>query len=70
MLLLDLIAADDGAARGIWTDTFGLLFTYVILLPAIVTVCIIVAMVAGRGEKATDDEIRSRWARKRPPPTS
>lgn len=70
MLLLDILAAEDGAARGIWTDTVGLLFTYVLLLPAIVTVCIVVAIVAGRGDKATDDEVRSRWARKRPPPTS
>jgi len=70
MLVLDLIAASDGAARGIWTDTVGLLFTYGILLPAIVTVCIIVAMVTGRGDKAADDEVRSNWARKRPPSSS
>ena len=70
MLLLDLIAADDGAARGIWTDTVGLLFTYGILLPALVTGLIIVAMVAGRGDKKVDDEIRGKWARKRPPSDS
>ena len=32
-----IIAAADGAARGIWTDTVGLLFTYGDPLPAIVT---------------------------------
>jgi len=62
-----ITAAADGAARGIWTDTVGLLFTYAVLMPAIVTVCIVVAMVAARGDKRADDEIRSRWARKRPP---
>ncbi|HEV2776164.1 MAG TPA: hypothetical protein VGV90_11285 [Solirubrobacteraceae bacterium] len=67
MLLLDLIAADDAAARGIWTDTVGLLFTYAILIPALVTGLIVVAIVSGRGEKQEDDEIRDRWARKRPP---
>jgi len=60
-----IIAAEDGAARGIWTDTFGLLFTYGILIPALVTGLIVVAMVSGRGEKKDDDEIRERWARRR-----
>lgn len=62
-----IIAAADGAARGIWTDTVGLLFTWGILLPAVVTVCIVVAMVSGRGDKKADDEMRGRWARKHPP---
>jgi hypothetical protein len=66
-MLVTFIAAADGAARGLWTDTVGLLFTWAVLLPAIVTVCIVVAMVSGRGDKRDDDEIRSRWARKRPP---
>ena len=66
-MLVTFIAAADGAARGIWTDTVGLLFTWAVLLPATVTVCIVVAMVSGRGDKRDDDEIRSRWARKRPP---
>ncbi len=71
MIVLDLIiAAEDGAARGVWTDTVGLLFTYGILIPAIVTGLIVVAMVSGRGEKQEDDEIRARWARKRPPSSS
>jgi hypothetical protein len=67
MLVLDLIAANDGAARGIWTDTVGLLFTYGVLIPAIVTALIVVAMVSGRGEKKIDDEMRDRWTRKLPP---
>lgn len=70
MLSAIVIAAEDAAARGIWTDTFGLLFTYAILLPALVTGLIIVAMVSGRGEKKEDDEIRARWARRRPPGSS
>lgn len=65
-----IIAADEGAARGFWTDTVGLLFTYGVLIPAIVTGLIVVAMVSGRGEKKEDDEIRARWARKRPPSSS
>ena len=69
-MLVTFIAAADGAARGIWTDTVGLLFTYGILIPAIVTVCIVVAIVSGRGDKREDDEIRSRWARKHPPSAS
>lgn len=66
-MLAAIIAASDGAARGIWTDTFGLLFTYAILLPAIVTGLIVVSIVSGRGDKKADDEMRSRWGRKRPP---
>jgi len=62
-----IIAAADGAARGIWTDTVGLVFTYGILLPAIVTGLIVVAMVSGRGDKKADDEMRGRWASRRPP---
>ncbi len=61
------IIAADGAARGIWTDTVGLLFTFVILMPALATALIVVARVSGRGDKKADDEIRSHWARKRPP---
>ena len=69
-MLSVIIAANDAADRGIWTDTFGLLFTYAILIPALVTGLIIVAMVAGRGDKKKDDEIRGRWARRRPPGSS
>ncbi len=65
-----ILAAADGAARGIWTDTVGLLFTYGILVPALATGLIVVAMVSGRGDKKADDEIRARWARRRPPSSS
>jgi hypothetical protein len=58
-------------SHGIWdSDTWGLLFTYGILMPAIVTVCVVVSMVTTRGEKETDDELRGRWGRKAPPSSS
>ncbi|MGH2897783.1 MAG: hypothetical protein ACRDMZ_03855 [Solirubrobacteraceae bacterium] len=50
------------AANGIWTDTVGLLFTYFVLVPALVTGLIVVAMVTAKGEKKSDDELRARWA--------
>ena len=52
------------AANGIWTDTVGLLFTYVLLLPVIATGLIVVAIVSARGEKRVDDEIRARFRAK------
>ena len=67
-MLFDIIAAP--APRGFWTDTVGLLFTFGVLMPAIVTGCIVVAKVSGRAEKQADDEVRGRWARKRPPSSS
>ena len=69
-MLVAFIAAADSAARGIWTDTIGLLFTWAILLPAVVTGLIVVAMVSGRGDTKADDEMRGRWARKTPPSDS
>jgi len=57
-------------SHGIWgSDTWGLLFTYGILMPAIVTVCVVVSMVTTRGEKQADDELRGRWGRKPSPPS-
>jgi hypothetical protein len=56
--------AAAAAGHGIWNDTVGLLFTYGILLPALATGLIIVAMVTGRGEKRVDDELRDHWRRK------
>ncbi len=50
------------AANGIWTETVGLVFTWFVLLPAVATGLIVVAMVSGRGEKKVDDELRARWA--------
>jgi len=65
--MLTVIAAE--AENGIWTDTVGLLFTYGILMPAIVTICVVVSMVTTRGEKQADDELRGKWGRKPPPPS-
>ncbi len=57
-------------SHGIWgSDTWGLLFTYAILMPAIVTGLIVVAIVSGRGDKEADDELRGRWGRKSSPPS-
>ena len=56
------------AATGIWTDTVGLLFTYAVLLPAIATGLIIVAMVSAKGEKRANEELRGRWGRRRSGP--
>ncbi len=61
-----IVAAADGAARGVWTDTVGLLFTYGILIPAIVTGLVVVSIVSGRGDKKADEELRSRFTRKLP----
>lgn len=53
------------AANGIWSDTFGLVFTFVILMPLLATGLVIVAMVSARGEKEADEELRGRWGRRR-----
>ena len=58
------------APRGFWTDTVGLLFTFGVLMPALVTGLVLVAMVSGRADKEADEEMRGRWARKRPPSSS
>ena len=50
-----------------WTDSIGLLFTFGVLMPAVATVCIIVSMVAGRGEKRQDDSNAGRWGRSSEP---
>jgi hypothetical protein len=44
--------------------TLGLLFTFAVLLPAIATVCIFVAIVSGRGEKSDNEQLAGRWGRK------
>jgi hypothetical protein len=46
-------------------DTVGLLFTFGILLPALATGLVVVAIVSGRGEKQADEQIRGRWGRRR-----
>jgi len=50
-----------------WTDSIGLLFTFAVLMPAIATVCIVVSIVSGRGEKSDDGKLTGRWGRKPPP---
>lgn len=48
-----------------WTDSIGLLFTFAVLLPAIATVCIVVSIISGRGDKNADRKLAGRWGRKR-----
>ena len=64
--MLYLIAAAD-TGKGIWSDTFGLLFTFVILMPLLATACVIVARIAARGEERSDDDLSGRWGRRRRP---
>ncbi len=56
-----LIALSQG-----WTDSFGILFAFAVLLPAVGTVGVIVAIVSGRGEKADDEKNAGRWGQKSP----
>lgn len=49
-----------------WTDSIGLLFTFAVLMPAVATVCIVVAIVSARGEKSDNTKTENRWARKPP----
>jgi hypothetical protein len=59
-----MVAAATG--HGIFdSDTLGLLFTFGILLPALATGLVIVAIVSGRGEKQVDEQIRGRRGRRR-----
>jgi hypothetical protein len=39
----------------------GIIFSWVILLPGLATVLIIIAMVAGKGEKAENEKFAGRW---------
>jgi hypothetical protein len=47
-----------------WTDSIGLAFTWLLLLPVLATGLIIVAMVSARGEKAENDKLAGRWGRR------
>jgi hypothetical protein len=47
------------------SDTIGLAFTYFVLIPAIATGCIVVAVVSARGEKRENKRLGGRWTRKR-----
>ncbi len=49
------------------TDTIGLAFTYFVLIPAIATGLIVVAVVSARGEKRENEKLSGRWGRKRGP---
>lgn len=46
-----------------WTDSIGLLFAFAVLMPAIATVCVVVSIISGRGEKAQDEKNAGRWGR-------
>jgi len=61
-----MAAASLIALSEAWKMTIGLVFTFGVLLPAIATVCIVVAIVSGRGEKADNEKLAGRWGR-RPP---
>jgi hypothetical protein len=46
-----------------WTDSIGLLFTFAVLMPAVATVCIVVSIISGRGERSQDKQNSGRWGR-------
>jgi hypothetical protein len=50
------------------SDTVGLVFTWLILLPAIATGLIVVSIISARGDKQVDEQVRGRWGRKRSTP--
>ena len=47
-----------------WTDSIGLLFTFAVLMPAIATICIVVSIISGRGDKNEDAKNKGRWGPK------
>ena len=46
------------------SDTIGLVFTYGVLIPAIMTGLIVVAIVTAKGEKREDEKNAGRWGTK------
>jgi hypothetical protein len=58
---MSLILATSQAS----SDTIGLAFTYLVLIPAIATGLIVVAVVSARGEKRENAKLAGRWGRKR-----
>jgi NADH:ubiquinone oxidoreductase subunit K len=58
MFLLEFLAASQA-----WTDTIGVGFTFLILMPALATVLIVVAIVSARGEKRDNEKHAGRWGR-------
>jgi hypothetical protein len=50
------------------SDTIGLVFTYFVLIPAIATGLIVVAVVSARGEKRENEKLGgNRWGSKHGP---
>ena len=49
------------------SDTIGLVFSYFVLIPAILTGLIVVAVVTARGEKRENEKYLGRWGAKRSP---
>jgi hypothetical protein len=58
MLLVDLLAASKA-----WTDTIGVAFTFLVLMPALATGLIVVAIISARGEKRDNEKHAGRWGR-------
>lgn len=61
---MSLVLASQAAS-----DTIGLVFTYFVLIPAILTGLIVVAIVSARGEKRENEKYTSsrRWGSKHGP---
>lgn len=49
-----------------WIDSIGLVFAFVILLPALITALVVVSIISGRGEKAQNAKHAGRWGQKPP----
>ena len=47
-----------------FSDTFGIALTFFILMPALATGLIVVAVVSARGEKRENEKLAGRWGRK------
>jgi len=63
MSLVSILAVDQALEDTIW-----LVFTWFVLVPAILTGLIVVAIVSGRGEKREDAKNRGRWGTARRTP--
>jgi hypothetical protein len=58
---MDLLVAASSAG----VDSFWLIFTYGVLIPALATGLIVVAIVSARGEKRENEKLKGRWGRQR-----
>lgn len=56
--MLQLLASSQA-----FTDTLGVGFTFLILLPVLMTALIIVSVISGRGEKRDNDKLAGRWGK-------